>query len=103
MEGNLNDFMDLVARVQSSDPDTRFFFRGLERSDYELIPKIGRETHVNPDGYYNEKRIFDRFINQARPYLSSEPKNLWEWLVFAQHHGLPTRLLDWTSNPLVAF
>jgi hypothetical protein len=48
-----------------------------------------------------EYNLINRFRRHAHSFLKREPTR-WETITLAQHYGLPTRLLDWTYNPLAA-
>lgn len=62
-----------------------------------MIPKAGR----NPYDKYDDADIFNSWKRQATNFLNGVYDE-WDMLTVAQHHGLATRLLDWTFNPLVA-
>jgi type I restriction enzyme M protein len=80
--------------------DTEVVYRGVKDVSYPLIPKVGRNKEKYTFEF--EEEILRLFKVYATPFLDYKPENDWEWLAIAQHHGLPTRLLDWTRNPLVA-
>lgn len=99
----ISDFNTLHEIIQKHNQDTTVY-RGVSDSSYQLVPKVGREMpRWNHQSVKEaEKYMLTMFKQRSIPFLKFSPRNDWEWLALAQHHGLPTRLLDWSRNPLVA-
>lgn len=98
----VQQFLSYASENYFKEPRGKWVFRGHSDSGYKLIPSVGRGNHTSKSRAKHESSLFDIYCREARGYLASIPTTEWEWLALAQHHGLPTRLLDWTSNPLVA-
>lgn len=84
-------------------PDIRRFraqlaYRGLSDVNYELTTSLSR---LGPGYDRMERHLLRNFRKYAhRDAVASDSD--WNWLTLAQHHGLPTRLMDWTFSPYIA-
>lgn len=76
-----------------------FVFRGLSDAGYRLETSLMR---LGGPYWQLEKHLLRNFRKYARASGEGEPDSFWHLLAVAQHHGLPTRLLDWTYSPYIA-
>ena len=81
-------------------------YRGVaDLESHKLIPSIGRGSRWSKLPLNKiteeEREMLKRFTKEGALFVPSSA-TLWDWMVLARRHGLPSRLLDWSRNPLVA-
>lgn len=112
---SVHDFQDYIGLIDSiketyslSMDGSDIIYRGMNNKDFKLLPSIYRSClddsiDVECNLYDNETEILYCFIKEASNYIDRIDKEDYiAWMEYAQHFGAPTRLLDFTSNPLVA-
>lgn len=99
---SVSDIRIFVEKLERQE----WIFRGQSNATWGLRSKLNRfEGRVNLTSKQilsYEKKIFSDFKKKSTQHLPYVPKSDWDFLALAQHYGLPTRLLDWTSDPMVA-
>lgn len=103
----ITDYIQRIIKIQDlneqADNHAELIFRG-QSTDEPLLPRLARLALRNETETLKktEELILAEFKRGMLPLSEFKPDNSWDLLALAQHHGLPTRLLDWTYSALAA-
>ncbi len=104
---NLTQFTKRIKQIEDkwddpkNDSEIGLWFRGCQKSQWGLVPKLYRFLDRKTNVHEEEDDIREDFIRKALILTEYKPENSWEWYFLMQHYGAPTRLLDWTENPFL--
>lgn len=93
---SIPSLLELIAREKKEAGENSLYFRGHKEHYEKIIPSIGRNSLLE-----SEDKLFKEFILR-NPDEFKEQRSTFQILAKMQHYGLPTRLLDITSNPLIS-
>src|SRR5690606_15094075 len=93
---SFQEYQDIILGI----PDEEFMLYRGQSQDKTLLPKIARYRVPNAERI--EREMLEDFQRRSVHLIDYLPGSAWDWLALAQHHGMATRLLDWTAQPLIA-
>ncbi len=98
---NLADYISIIAAISEINKDLLYgdsiIYRGMSDSDYNLLPGLARIKNQEDD---IEETLINEFLTRRPDAFNGLSE--FDILAKMQHYGLPTRLLDFSVNPLVA-
>lgn len=101
---NFSEYIEIIKIIRKKNKV--LWFRGHPNENFQLIPSLlryGRRKEFRSKTVYYPNMIsaIQHFKKLGRGLPHDLPENDLEWLFLMQHYGVPTKLLDWSSNELI--
>lgn len=114
---SLQQIIQIILRIRNK-LNKVLWFRG-QGAYYNLVPSLLRKSRIirDPRGnktikeglasgstyaFPNQFKMVEKFSNISSHLFKTKPENILEWLCIMQHYRIPTTLLDWTIDPMIA-